>query len=353
MENNDIDVSVVVPVYNMEKRLKNCLDSLLAQTLQKIEFILVNDGSTDNSGAICQEYADKFPDKIRFITQENGGVSAAYNQGLSAVRGRWTGFCDSDDVCEPDLYACLLRQAEENQADMSCCALICDGSKHEDIRMVVPVSEEVVWNRDQIVRKCILPLLRLNPEDVDSVKGYLVVTLLRTDIIKKHQIRFIEKLQIAEDESFMLEYLGHVQKIAFSNRVLYHYIVFENSLTTQIFKTKKVDLLLRERYWYMLAKNRLQCYEKIADLNRTFPEIRNKLRFLFYYHKALWIQLSCKNKKECKQIMADICKEIRQIRMINCRSLPRKLRLFRLIALCGPYGLRAGLNLLIFWLKTK
>lgn len=113
-------ISVIVPVYNVEPYLRQCIDSILAQTYTDFELILVDDGSTDNCGAICDECA-KHDDRIRVIHQENGGVSAARNTGIDAARGDYIAFVDSDDVVSSLYLRTLFRLIDENGADISVC----------------------------------------------------------------------------------------------------------------------------------------------------------------------------------------------------------------------------------------
>lgn len=116
-------VSVIIPVYNAEKYLTECIDSVCCQTLQDIEIICVDDGSTDQSSLILAEYAAK-DDRIRIITQPNAGEIAARNSGIQAASGQWLGFVDSDDKVKPDLYERLLSNGIKYQADISHCGLL-------------------------------------------------------------------------------------------------------------------------------------------------------------------------------------------------------------------------------------
>ena len=112
-------ISVIVPVYNVEKYLGKCVDSILAQTYENLEIILVEDGTKDNSGAICDAYAAK-DSRIRVIHKENGGLSSARNAGMDIARGEYFGFVDSDDWIEPKMYETLLNLAEKYHADLVC-----------------------------------------------------------------------------------------------------------------------------------------------------------------------------------------------------------------------------------------
>lgn len=113
-------ISVIVPVYKVERYLRQCVDSILNQTYHDLEILLIDDGSPDRCGEICEEYAKK-DNRIRVFHTENKGLSAARNLGLHEVKGEYIGFVDSDDWIEPNMYECLLRQIEETGADISNC----------------------------------------------------------------------------------------------------------------------------------------------------------------------------------------------------------------------------------------
>lgn len=121
------EISVIVPVYKVEPYLRKCVDSILAQTFTDIELILIDDGSPDNCGAICDEYAAK-DNRVVVIHQQNAGVSAARNAGLDIARGSYIGFVDSDDWIEPEMYETMLRTAKESNADVVIC-----GAKYTDV----------------------------------------------------------------------------------------------------------------------------------------------------------------------------------------------------------------------------
>lgn len=118
-------ISIIVPVYNVEPYLRKCLDSILGQTYRDLEILIIDDGSTDGSGEICDEYAGK-DDRIKVFHTENKGLSAARNLGLDNATGDWIGFVDSDDWIEPDMYEVLLRKAEETGADVVECGCHAD-----------------------------------------------------------------------------------------------------------------------------------------------------------------------------------------------------------------------------------
>lgn len=117
-------VSIVVPVYNVKNYLKECMESLINQTLQDIEIIAVDDGSTDGSADILTEYAQKYPQKVVVFHKENGGQASARNLALDMVKGEYVGFVDSDDWVEPTMYDVMYHEAEMNHADIVICDMI-------------------------------------------------------------------------------------------------------------------------------------------------------------------------------------------------------------------------------------
>src|SRR5699024_4494271 len=115
-------ISVIVPVYNVEKYVRRCIDSICGQTYSNLEIILIDDGSTDSSGKICDEMAAK-DGRISVIHQENKGLSQARNAGLDQAKGEYIAFVDSDDYLSLNMYECLLKSLKENNADVVRCAI--------------------------------------------------------------------------------------------------------------------------------------------------------------------------------------------------------------------------------------
>ncbi|WP_455581611.1 glycosyltransferase family 2 protein [Dysosmobacter sp.] len=120
MDSGSLRISVIVPVYNTEKYLRRCIDSILNQTYEALEVILVDDGSTDGSGAVCDEYAEKDA-RVRVIHQKNGGISAARNAGIDAASGQYIAFIDSDDYLFPTMYGKLFESLQKTKADIAVC----------------------------------------------------------------------------------------------------------------------------------------------------------------------------------------------------------------------------------------
>lgn len=140
-----VRVSVVVPIYNAEKYLKQCLDSIVNQTLREIEIILIDDGSTDGSAAICREYLGD--GRVTYFRKENEGLAAARQDGMDRASGEYIGFVDSDDWLEPDMYAHMYAVAKDNCADV----VFCNCIENEDDHRFIPEMRSGKYDRNQIL----------------------------------------------------------------------------------------------------------------------------------------------------------------------------------------------------------
>lgn len=197
-------ISVIVPVYNTEKYLPRCIDSILAQTYTDFELLLIDDGSTDSSGAICDEYAAK-DSRVRVFHKENGGVSSARNLGLDNAQGEWITFVDSDDWVKEEYIELFINNADDlvYQSFLS----IFNGETEE-------------WDtsiRALDVNECLTRLYE------KKALGYCWGKLYKTQKIKTYNIRFDENIRFREDELFVLKYLSHTSHITCIDRNMYIY----------------------------------------------------------------------------------------------------------------------------------
>lgn len=190
-------ISVIVPVYNTENYLHRCIDSILAQTFTNFELLLIDDGSKDASGTICDEYAAK-DKRVRVFHKENGGVSSARNLGLDHARGEWITFCDADDV----VYPCWLANYDVEHAKEN--NLICQGFDTDGILENGARFQELKDFGDQFSGNSIDSLTQLFEI---GILGYVWVKAFRLDRINKRDIRFDENIAYREDEKFLLDYI--------------------------------------------------------------------------------------------------------------------------------------------------
>jgi glycosyltransferase EpsJ len=207
-------VSVVVPIYNVEKWLEKCLINILSQPFTDIEIILVNDGSTDNCGKICELYAQK-DKRIKVVHKENGGLSSARNAGIEVAAGKYIVFIDPDDLIAYDYFDVLFSAAEKYNCDA-----VVSGYKKVPINdIVIPGFKlnEVMSGKDFVLSS---PNIHSN-NDLCFVWRYLY----RLSLIKEKEIRFNEKVLIGEDVIFNLEYLLNSKKVVAVSDICYLYTV--------------------------------------------------------------------------------------------------------------------------------
>ncbi|MCR5608438.1 MAG: glycosyltransferase [Lachnospiraceae bacterium] len=219
-------VSVIVPVYNVADYLRAGLDSIINQTYENLQIIVVDDGSTDGSGAICDEYA-AFDNRIQVIHKENGGLSSARNSGLSIAEGEYVYFFDSDDYVDASIIERLLTTMQETDSDLVCCNKV---KVYEDVQGRVDYSnyeaKTYEINSEEIRTHVVV-------NDFLRYKfGYEVWNkLFKMSIIKNKNIIFEDNKKVfAEDICFVFYYLCHVRKIEVLPDRLYYYRVRGNSI---------------------------------------------------------------------------------------------------------------------------
>lgn len=225
-------VSVIVPVYKAEKFLNRCIDSILAQTYENFELILIDDGSPDNSGAICDEYAQK-DNRIKAIHQENAGVSVARNTGIAQAKGDWILFIDSDDFVETEYISSLLKVSRLD-------SLIIQGYKTVSANHTIAIQS---LNEKQY-DKTNFSQLFAEPKFYEY--GHPFGKLYETKLIKQHQIQFNTNLSYAEDLIFLLNYILHINRILYISGTYYNYTISPNSLSQQINPFENEYLLFNE-----------------------------------------------------------------------------------------------------------
>lgn len=207
-------VSVLVPVYNVEKYLRQCLDSLVGQTLADIEIVCVNDGSTDGSPAILEEYA-RADRRVVVVNKANGGLPSARNAGLNVARGRYVGFVDGDDYVAPEMFQKLYEAAETNDADI----VICGGH-------LFPGEEQAPkWLKDTLSPQNIV--YKAGGTDAlfkeRGAKPFLWRDFVRRDLIERNAFRLDEEIVVGEDQAFQFKIFATAKRVAFIADKLYYY----------------------------------------------------------------------------------------------------------------------------------
>ena len=214
-------VSIIVPVYNAEKYLNKCINSLLSQSFSDFELILVNDGSKDNSGHICDKFAET-DNRIKVIHKENGGVSSARNRGLDEAQGRYIMFCDSDDFVKKDFCAPLLELAD-NDDDCLVLAGITEFWDNETTKDILCPGLTFGENKNLTNKEFCDLYVDLNLHNQFLLMNMPYNKLFSANIIKKHNLRFDTKIPYNEDFIFNLMYLDKVSTVKIHNNSIYNY----------------------------------------------------------------------------------------------------------------------------------
>lgn len=208
---NKCKLSIIVPVYGVEKYIDKCLDSLVKQSLKEIEIIVVNDGTKDNSQKIIDKYVKKYPEKIKSYIKENGGQGSARNYGLEKANGEYIGYVDSDDFIEKDMYKKLYNKAKEDNYDIVVCG---NYNVSEDYK---------TKNIDTFINN-------YNTDLENIIFGKMAVwnKIYKKEILVENKLKFKEKVWY-EDLAFTLKAIINSNSFAFINEPLYDYLIREGS----------------------------------------------------------------------------------------------------------------------------
>lgn len=226
-------ISIVIPVYNAEKYIDKCLKSVLNQTYENFEILLINDGSIDKSKSICEKYAKKYK-KITLYSQNNSGPSKARNTGIENSKGDYIIFIDADDYIKENMLEVLYYNAIHYNADISMCNVKRVNEKGNTIKDVKKYKQGIIeYNGKEF---------RANMEDPRGYYTFAVNKLIRKSIIKK--VRFRENIYYNEDGLFYYELSENVKKAIYdSNQFLYHYISHPTTATKKGFNDKYLTVL--------------------------------------------------------------------------------------------------------------
>lgn len=234
------DISIIVPVYNAEKAVSRCIDSVLNQDFKDFELILVDDGSKDRSGEILDEYAAK-DSRVHVIHKKNGGVSAARNTALDAAEGEYIRFLDADDWMTQESDKLLLRNAQNNNSDL----VVADF--YRVVGGSLARKGSILTNR-VLSRQEYAEYMMESP--ADYYYGVLWNKLYRRDIIEKYHLRMDENMKWCEDFIFNLDYVLHAERITALQVPVYYYVKTEGSLVSQNFSLQKIVQMKTSVYSY-------------------------------------------------------------------------------------------------------
>lgn len=292
-------ISIIIPIYNSEKKLCRCIDSVLGQTYSDIELLLIDDGSTDASAKICIEY-EKSDCRVKYIRKENGGAASARNLGIKEAKGEYIQFVDSDDYIASDMVEMLYKSIVNDNSDLSICSLV----------------SYTNYSRNEIIFKSSIGI-SIN-DFTTYICRYYHLGILHSCCNKLYKKTFVKSqmnpnYRWGEDYIFNLEYLANIRKISILDKILYFYDCTDESVTRG--KYQKQEEYIKERY--MLS---------LVYLNRIFhsKEINNIISYRyicelfadFQKSNTLW----CINSKAIKRILEENRKAIELMQPIDSFS---------------------------------
>lgn len=247
-------VSIIVPVYKTKDTLTTCMESLLTQTLREIEIILVDDGSPDESGCICDTYLqDK---RVKVIHKENGGLASARNAGLKLATGKYVGFVDSDDYVDNTMFEKMYMKITETGSDVCLCAHYTVGEGNQEQEHYLKDIPDIL-DQKEIVQYLILPLVGPDIKNSRSeIEGFVWRNLYRREIVLLEKFQS-EREFFAEDVVFNLNVYKKCRKICTLNECLYYYKYNESSLSNKYRHgvERLLDNLLLWEKEYLITNN--------------------------------------------------------------------------------------------------
>lgn len=257
-------ITVIIPIYNVEKYIDRGLTNLLKQTYQDFEILLVDDGSTDSSPALCDAWAARY-DQIRVFHKENGGSGSARNLGIENASGEYIYFFDIDDLADDALLECCVRTMDESEADMMVFSYrnkdVTTGQEYE-----IVMDDIRIYSNDELRSVYV-------DQFVMKMNGFPWNKLYRKSFLNEHHLRF-EDLLIQQDEVFNLSLYPHVTKMIISSKVLYTYYIYNKGNTRSRFISERFDI-------YLTVNDRFRTLMEHWQLNDE--------RLIKYMHRRLWV----------------------------------------------------------------
>jgi glycosyltransferase involved in cell wall biosynthesis len=307
----DPKISIIVPVFNVENYIHDCIKSILNQSFIDFEVILVNDGSSDQSGQICDEYAKK-DKRIAVIHKENGGQSSARNRGIDIAKGEYIGFIDSDDWIDLDMYKILYEKAIEMEADISACNIV-EYQKDSSKRLFCLDLTDRIFDRDAAIGE-----IYLNER----------LTFSPCNKIYKRELfnglRFKEGY-ILEDMDFAYKIIHRSNKIFYTGKPLYNYRYNDKSTLRKTFSKKRIDeyQVRKDMYTFYLENYPEHANEVYAEL--VLKGLELYINVEKYYRNE---------KKQYKYLIAVDREKLKSV--VSKNDYNRKKKILLMIGLISP-----------------
>lgn len=277
-------ISIIVAVYNIELYIGRCIDSILEQTYSQFEVILVDDGSTDGSSAICDFYKQR-DDRIKVIHKANGGLVSARKAGLTAAQGEYVGFIDGDDWIEPKMYEHMVRLVQEHQADM-----VMGGSVEDVDGQTVNKINRIkagVYNKERLCKEVYPYMLCTDIFFSMGIQPYIWNKLMRRELAQEFVSTVDDRIRVGEDVAVIMPMLLRADKVVISDKCRYHYCIRRTSMMWQKEEEEReweelciLHKFLRKAFSIYQGKYQLESqldyYEVMNMLTRTYGRIAQR-----------------------------------------------------------------------------
>lgn len=319
-----IDVSIIIPVYNVQDYLPECLDSVIDQTISSREIIIINDGSTDKSYEILKEYKKRFPELI-IINQENSGISETRNVGLRLAKGEYVGFVDSDDFIKSTMYEKMYKVAKQGNCDIVICNYILY-DEMQSTKAVKEFDEDGNIDKIEVLKKFLL----------NDVKAYAWNKLYKRELFTENKIVF-PSFVVCEDTPAGFLLFAQAKKISVIEEPLYYYRQRQKSLTNT-YSLKAMEDMISGCYIMRdyITKNPLLC-EKLSDYYRVYM-----IKTLWAINNKYWIQFCETGQKnsyhDFKKLVAQEIKALKIHEIVVNDKLKLKYKVNALLIKTKTYG---------------
>lgn len=308
-------ISIIVPVYNSEKYIKETIELLINQTYRNLEIIFVDNGSNDNSKVICEGYS-KIDSRIKVVEETSPGPSAARNKGLSLATGDFICFCDSDDLPEINMYETLLKYMMEQNVDIVMCEIY---SERINGLLDLPYADKDKLERGRVINDLIPKMIGNSTEDDLTIPiwGSVVRCIYKSSIIKCNNIKFPQEIRFAEDLIFTLSYLKNSNSVGICKKTLYRYRMTEGSvmLSCSLYEKKKFE---KRKILYLYLRT-------LVDEIGNYKEVKERLMITYRAYIAECIG-NCFRNKEKRVSLINEYKEA--IDIINDESVIEAFKAF-------------------------
>ena len=285
-----IDVSVIIPVYNTEKYLRKCLESVLQQENVTMEIILVDDGSTDSSGIICEEYAVNHSN-VKCIHIDNSGPSTAKNVGYDVATGNYVAFIDSDDEIKPEMFCTMLESGYRHNADIVCCNYI-QIDENGNISHTQYTGQEYILTQDEALKAILIK---------DKIYSQCWTKIYKRETMSLHSVRNADGLKTEEDFIYNIQAFAHSKTVCIVDKPLYVYTHRSKSLSkdyyrdhisqyinNRILRLELVDNIIHERFIHLQKYSSYHCifyYNELLGRICLFPKMYHdpRIHIVFSY----------------------------------------------------------------------